>query len=414
MSVGDGLQSQFDRLQRSALIAAGAGLAGCVALSLIPALRPSIFPAYLAAFLFWCGLSIGCLTLTILHHLVGGNWGMPVRRLMEVGAVNLIPMTVLFLPILIGLGYNYPWADPKMIEHSELIQHKAAIGFLDSHGYAFTMRAGLMFIFWITLALWCYRSSLKQDREGDGAVRGIERVSGLLMALMFLTGTFAAIDWGMTREPEWYSSMYGPMVLIGWGLIAFAFTVLAASRLSTHEPMSSAATTTRIHDLGNLMLAFTMLWAYTSFSQFLIIWVANLAEEAPWYLRRTQGGWQYVAVGLIVLHFFVPFFCLLFRNVKRTPRYLLRVAMALLVMHLLDLTWLTIPANAQWYTPASSSEIAGISYPLSLIDLGLVVVAFTGIGGVWLWVFAGQLRDRPVVIRPALVTGSGHHPTGDQ
>ena len=242
------------------------------------------------------------------------------------------------------------------------------------------------------------------------------------MAGVFFTGTFAAIDWNMTREPEWVSSIYGAMVLLGWGLEAFAFTIILSTWLTSRSPdMRTVATTSRMHDLGNLMLAFTLLWAYTSFSQLLIIWMANMKEEAPWYVRRSHGGWEYVATALVILHFAVPFLCLLFRNVKRTPRYLVRVAILLLAMHLLDLTWLTIPANAQWNGVGVAHAAEGhvekastLIYAFSPIDLALVLLAFVGIGGFWVFSYMWLLRDKPVVVRSALThpPGRDYLPTG--
>jgi hypothetical protein len=420
--VAEGLQNQIDRLRFLSVPAAGVGL-GLSAL-LAFAIPYSMLAAYLTAYMFWFGLSLGCLALTVLHHLVGGNWGQPVRRLLEIGAVVLVPMVLLFLPILIGRAYIYPWANSEVAASSELIQYKRdVLGFLG--GSKFALRAAIGFGFWVILALWCYSNSLKcdqvdDDRDVPASPRPIERISGLLMAAVFFTGTFAAIDWDMTREPEWYSSIYGPMVLLGWGLEAFAFTIIVATLLRDRSPeMATVATTSRMHDLGNLMLAFTLLWAYTSFSQLLIIWMGNLNEEAPWYVRRATGGWQYVVAALIIFHFFVPFFCLLFRSVKRTPRYLMSVAAFILAMHLLDLAWLTIPANAKW---AGVGESAGHSehaenlyYALSIIDLGLVLLAFVGIGGVWLFSFLWLLRDKPVVIRSALThpPGRDYLPSGD-
>lgn len=410
MSAGDGVQSQIDRLRNLAVPVAAAGLAVTLGLSLVPALSRSALSAYLVAFLFWCGLSIGCLALTVLHHLVGGNWGMPIRRFLEIGAVNLIPMALLFLPIVIGMGVLYPWADPRMIEENHLIRFKVEeLGYL---GQApFLIRSAIGFTLWIVLALWFYRNSTKRDSVASASPRGIERISGFLMALVFFTGTFAAIDWNMTREPEWYSSIYGPLTLIGWGLEAFAFTILLVTYLTSRSrEMAEAATNVRMIDLGNLTLAFTMLWAYMAFSQYLIIWMANMAEEAPWFLRRSHGGWQYVAIALIVLHFFVPFFCLLFRKVKQTPTYMARVAILLLVMHVIDLAWITLPANAQWAESDAVHGIAAFTYAINLIDLGLVLAAFAGIGGAWIFAFTFLLRDRPVVIREALVpAASGGH-----
>lgn len=402
MSVGEGLQSRLAGYQFAALIAAGVGLAGSL-VAFFAAPQHS-FPAYLTAFLFWCGLSVGSLALLMLHILVGGNWGLPIRRFLEIGAVNVIPMIALFLPILFGLRSIYPWAEPAIYEHDELIKYKVeTLGFLTPS--AFAIRAFVFFLVWGLIAWFTSRTARANENAGTATrSRAVDKFSGLLMAIMFFTGTFAAIDWNMTREPAWYSSMYGPMVLIGWGLEAFAFTIgLTILLAPDHEPLKRVATVERMHDLANLMFAFTILWAYTSFSQFLITWMGNLAEEAPWYLRRSTGGWQAIVAILILFHFFVPFFALLFKPIKRNPRTLLIFAALLLGMHLLDLTWLTIPANAQYVEATGShDELAHMTYTLSPVDLLLVLLAFAGIGGAWILAFLWQLRDTPLVSGDAL------------
>ena len=156
--------------------------------------------------------------------------------------------------------------------------------------------------------------------------------------------TFAAIDWMMSIEPDWYSTIYGVMVLVSWCLSGLCVAVLVASWLTRFRGYPAVATPVGFNDLGNLMLAFTMLWAYMSFSQYLIIWSGNLAEEVPWYLDRSVGGWRYVAASLMVFHFFVPFFCLLVRENKRRPDRLWRIAAAILAMHFVNDVWLIVPA----------------------------------------------------------------------
>src|SRR5579883_2145175 len=152
------------------------------------------------------------------------------------------------------------------------------------------------------------------------------------------------IDWGMSIEPDWYSTIYGAMLLTGHGLATFAVMIIIAVLLADVEPISAIATPNQFHDLGNLLLTFVMLWAYMSFSQYLVIWSGNLTEEIPWYLRRSRDGWRWVCGALMLFHFFVPFFLLLFRESKRDPRILGAIAAAILVMHFVDLVWLIIPA----------------------------------------------------------------------
>jgi hypothetical protein len=190
----------------------------------------------------------------------------------------------------------------------------------------------------------------------------------------------------MSLEPKWSSTIFGAMLITGEALATFALMIVIAVLLAADRPMREAAAPPRLHDLGNLLLAFVMLWAYMAFSQFLIIWCGDLTEEIPWYLHRTQGGWQSVALLLIVLHFFLPFFVLLSRESKRQSRWLFRVAWIIIVMHLVDLVWLVIPASVDTTHPR-----------IPWGHLPLILVAIAGIGGIWTAAFLWQLKGGPLV-----------------
>ena len=203
---------------------------------------------------------------------------------------------------------------------------------------------------------------------------------------MFLAATFSAIDWGMSLDPKWTSTIYGVMLIIGDALTTLAMMIVVASFLAADKPMSEIATPGRLNDLGNLMLAFVMLWAYMSFCQFLIIWSGNLTEEIPWYLRRTRGGWQWVALSLIVFNFFLPFFVLLFRSNKRETKKVSRVALWILFMHWVNLVWLVIPASSD---PASPQIL--------WVEVFLSAIVTVGIGGIWAASTIYWLKGRPLV-----------------
>ena len=242
----------------------------------------------------------------------------------------------------------YPWA------HVAASGHEAAT---ESSPYLnesfFLIRAAVYFVFWIALALVLNGWSNQQDLTSDPAPsRRLQAISGPSTVLLFLAGTFSAIDWGMSLDLRWTSTIYGPMIIVGDALATLAMTIVVALLLASARPMSEIATPGRLNDLGNLLLAFVMLWAYMAFCQFLIIWAGNLSEEIPWYLRRTRGGWQWVALALILFHFFLPFFVLLMRSSKRQSKFLLRVALWVLFMHWVDLIWLVVPASTD---PASPS-----------------------------------------------------------
>lgn len=367
----------FERVQGLAPIVGGVALGVCLLLALLaPA---TILPPYLVAFVFWFGIALGCLGLLLLNNLVDSSWGQLVRRPLEAGAMAMLPMAALFLPLLIGATRLYPWAGPAAANDA-LIQHKAA--YLNVGAFAF--RALLYFAFWIGLAVVLNRSARKLDRSNDeGTRRLLQTISGPCLLLVFLTATFAVIDWTMSLEPHWYSSLYGPMVIIGWGLATFATMILVTSRLTGLPQLAPFATANRWHDLGNLMLAFVMLWAYMSFAQFLIIYSGNLAEEIPWYLRRTRGGWQFVAIGLLLFQFFLPFFMLLARESKRRVESLVLIAGWILFMRLVDTVWLVLPALGSPVSPH-----------IPWLQLLLVPVTVVGVGGFCVWAFAWSWNRR--------------------
>ncbi len=379
------LRLRLDRVQRLAMVVAVAGLVVCAGGWLLwPA---AFFPAYLVGYVFWVGIALGCLGLTMLHHLVGGGWGLPIRRPMESAGVTLLPLAMLFIPIALNLPVLYEWARPEEVAHDTLLQAKSS--YLNA-GF-FLGRTAAYFAVWFVLALVTGGLSAAQDRRDDyGPSRTLGALAGPGLILLFLTGSFAAIDWMMTLEPHWVSSIYGAMVVVGEGLATLAMLVLIIVAMSDRRPMSEAVKPGRLHDLGNLMLAFTMLWAYMSFSQYLIIWSGNLPEEIPWYLRRARGAWQWVALALIVFHFFLPFFVLLFRENKRQGRVLAMAAAWVLAMHWLDLVWLIIPASIDVKVKSSQPQV-----PWGTVLLSLAALA--GIGGIWVAAFLWRLKSWPLV-----------------
>jgi hypothetical protein len=389
-----GLRAELDRIQSVALIAGLAGTAAILALGLVWPHRAG--PAYLVGYLFWVGIALGCVSLTMLHHLTGGNWGLVIRRPMEAGAGTLILLAVLFLPLWFLRGWIYPWVHPE----GELV-HVVEAKEVYLNSTAWTIRTIVYFAIWIGMGLALAGLSRRQDRtESTQPSDWLETLSGPGMGVIFLTGTFAAIDWIMSLEPAWYSTIYGAMVIVGWGLATFATMIVVTRFLSRHEPIAALTTAGRLNDLGNLLLAFTMLWAYLSFSQYLIIWAGNLTEEIPWYLRRTRGGWGWIASALILFQFFLPFFLLLSRDLKRRVETLAVVAGVILVMRLVDLAWLVVPAS----NDPSHPQFA----PVTLL---LVPVAAVGIGGLWVWMLVGNLKARPLIpVRDPHVREALAHP----
>ncbi|MEW6299069.1 MAG: hypothetical protein AB1671_15240 [Thermodesulfobacteriota bacterium] len=364
-------------LQRRAwLVGAGGLLLGLVGLVLSPA---QFFRSYLFAYLFWLSIAIGCAAVVMIYHLVGGAWGFVIRRLLEAGMRTLPVMAVLFLPLLLGLSSLYEWARPEAVAGDALLQHKSA--YLNVP--FFMVRAALYFAVWVGIAHFLHKWSLAQDETGDPALaRRMEAVSGPGLVLYGGAVTFAAVDWAMSLDPHWFSTIYGILWMVGQVLTALAFVIVALRLLANQEPLAGVLTRSHFHDLGNLLLAFVMLWAYVSFSQFLIIWSGNLTEEIPWYLRRLHGGWQEVGIALITYHFALPFLVLLTRRAKQSPLALACVAGGLLLMRLIDVFW--------FIAPEFHPTVGGA---LHLLD----VLALVGIGGIWLGGFIGHLKKVPLL-----------------
>ncbi len=352
------------------------------------------FRAYLTGYLLWAGLALGCLALLMLQHLTGGDWGFVIRRILEAGTRTFSVLAALFLPLAVGLWmdaqaapatggehphvYLYEWAHKSVVEGDKILTQKAA--YLNVP--FFLLRAAAYFLAWMGLAWKLNQLSAEQDRTADaGLGRTFQKVSGPGLLLYGLTATFAAVDWVMSLEPHWFSTVYGLMFIVGQGLTTLSFAVLVLRGLRDEEPLAGVVRKSHFHDLGNLMLAFVMLWAYLAFSQFLIIWSGNLPEENVWYLRRMTHGWEWFAGLLFAFHFVLPFLLLLSRQTKQSVEMLSRVAAWMIFVRFADLFWLIAPAF----------EHEGVRVHW------LNVAAPIGIGGIWLWSFLGQLARQPLL-----------------
>ena len=364
------------RLQRLALIAGVAGLLVCV---LGFFLSPDyFFRSWLVGWVYWVNVALGCLALSLLHHLTHGGWGIVMRRVMEAATRTLPVMLVLFLPIFLGMQELYLWARPEEVRQHALLQAKEA--YLNVP--FFIVRQFLYFAIWAGIAFLLSRMSQRQDRGDDPAItRRMQLIAAPALAGYCLAVTFASVDWMMSIQPEWYSTMYGVYLMGSQGLSALAFLIAFGVWLSRREPLDRVLFPRHFHDYGKLLLAFTMLWAYFSFSQFLIIWSGNLPEEIHFYLERFYHGWGVVALALVVLHFALPFVLLLSRNLKRNSNTLVRVAGLMMVMRLVDLIWQVEPAYHEQH-PAM---------------YWMYLAAPIGIGGLWLFFFLRELRKRPLL-----------------
>jgi hypothetical protein len=340
--------------------------------------HPGVFTSYLFAYMFWIGVTCGSLGLLMLHHTVGGGWGFLIRRFMEAGTRLFLPMAILFIPIVIAL-ISFPlyrWAHAGPDDH--IVHAKAP--YLNVP--FFLARAVLYFLIWGGLAWFFNKWGATQDERADPAVSNRLNVVGAGGLVLFvITITFMAVDWIMSLAPDWFSSIFGLLVVVTQGLSTLALMLALFGRLYGGRALDAGVPSGYFRDLGNLMLAFTLLWAYMSFGQYLIIYSGNLAEEVRWYLDRREGGWGVVSLLLIPFHFALPFLILLLgSHVKRSPQRLARVAGFLIFMRFVDLFW--------WVTPTFRDH-----FSLTAADIGAPLL----IGGIWLWLWVGQVRDQYLV-----------------
>ena len=360
--------------QRRAMVV---GIIGLLALLLSLIFdRRQFFQSYQVGWTFWTGITVGSLALLMLQHLTSGGWGLVIRRVLEAATRTLPVMAILFVPIILGARYIYPWTNHEEVAAHPEVQFKASylsVGF-------FTIRAVIYFAIWLTLVFFLNRWSLAQDRTADNRyTKNMRVLSGPGMVLLIFVVTFASIDWYMSLEPEWFSTIYGFIFVAAWSLSALAFVIFVMAQLHREEPMKRIVAPLHFQDLGKLTLALVMLWAYFAFSQYLIIWSGNLPEEIVWYIRRMHGGWGVTIVTIAILHFAAPFLFLLSRSLKRSGRRLMLVAGLIILMRSIDLLWMLVPAYAghRW--------------------IWMDVLALIGFGGLWLALFTWQLGKRPLI-----------------
>ena len=339
------------------------------------------YRSYLFGFLFWVGVAVGSLWLLMIHHLSGGVWGLGIRRILEAASRTLFFGVLAFAPVWLGIGRLFSWSHADVVARDPLVQQKAA--YLNVP--FFTARALFYFACWSLLAHFLSKWSLERDRTNDARFsERLQGISGGGLVLLGLTITFSAVDWAMSLNPHWFSTIYGVIFMVGQVLSALAFVILLIAMIGHEKPLVDVISREVVHDLGKLLLAFVMLWAYMGVSQLIIVWSANLPEEIPWYIQRFEGGWRVIAVLLLVFHFALPFLMLLSRELKRNVRALALVAAGLFAVRLLDLYWLIAP-DLQGH--------GSHGFHLHWLD----VVAPVAIGGLWIALFERELRSRPLL-----------------
>jgi hypothetical protein len=363
------LAADFDRFSQRALMI---GVAGLALSGLGWFLNPDQFyRSYLVGFIFCNGIALGCLAIAMLHQLSGGAWGVMIRRILE-SATRTFPVTlVLFLPILFGIHSLYTWSNPAVVAADKTLQHKVA--YLNVP--FFMGRAALYFAIWLTVSYFFNKWSLEQDRSGaEPWQTKMQLLGGPALLLYGATVTFSSIDWVMSLDPHWYSTIFGILFIGGQGVSALSFAIAIVVLVATRPPMSDAITDKHLRDIATLLFAFIMLWAYFNFSQFLLIWAGNLPSEIPFYLKRMQGGRMWVGLFLVVCHFVLPFLLLLSREFKSNRKWMGAMAAWVICMRVVDLFWVT-GFDLHW----------------------LNVAAPVGLGGVWLAAFFRQLKQRPLL-----------------
>jgi hypothetical protein len=369
-------RQELDWLQWRAL---AAGIIALVICAIAAPFSPAqFFQAYLTAYLFYVGIALGCLATLMLYHLTGGAWGFLIRRILEAGMRTLPLLAVLFIPIACGLGHLYRWALPEIVAQDKELQHKVAY----LVPWFFWVRAGIYFVTWIALAYILSRWSHRQDQTGDARLTSrLGRLSGPGLVAYGITITFASVDWIMSLQPAFRSTIFGPLVATGQFLSGQAFAIIVLAWLIARTPVANLVSVEALNDLGNILFTFLIIWTYLGFFQYMLIWIANLQYDIIWYLPRSQGGWKWVGWALIIFHFAVPFFLLLLRDVKRDPLRLAMVAGLILFMQLVY--------NYFQVQPAVASRRIAQHWMDFLTPIGL--------GGIWLAAFVRQIKQAPIL-----------------
>jgi hypothetical protein len=346
-------------------------------------IRPEEFyRAYLLGFMCWLGVALGSMAILMIRHLTGGGWGVVIRRTLGAAMRTLPLLALLFIPIILGMHRLYIWAQPlDNIADKHLREHLQDITktYLTTNG--FIIRAVFYFAIWNLLSFLLTKWSKQTDRPGapDNTQR-FKAISGPGLILYGFTISFAAIDWVMSLDPSWVSTIFGLIILIGEVLSAMCFAVVVERILFNYKPMSEMLKPDFVHDHGKWMLAFTMVWAYFNFSQWLIIWAGNLPAEITFYLKRLSGGWGLIGLTLVLFHFAIPFGILLSRPFKRDIHRLAWLAAWLLLMRYLDLFWIIEPN----FSKTLRFTVADVIVPVA-------------IGGIWLAYFFRNLAALPLL-----------------
>jgi hypothetical protein len=373
-------------IERIAGLIGIAGLFGCVVGYFTDHER--FFQSYLFAFLFWAGFAVGGLGILLLNNVVGGKWGVTIRRYNEACARTMPLIAVFFVVILLGVKDIYGWATPANVAANEFLKHRQA--YLNFWG--FTLRTVVNFAIWLFFIWRLNKWTDEQDHTGDPQIKEkLRKFSAPALLIFVLSVTVAYIDWILSVDNQFYSTVFGGMVLIANVQATFAMSILALILTSTENRFDSRVNAPILHDLGKLLFAFTIFWTYLSASQLIIIWPANLPQEITWYLDRTDGFWKALATFVGLTMFAIPFLALLSQDRKKDPRRLIRVTVWVLVVNAIYFFWLVEPTFRG--SSASTTLHTSPGFNVYWTDFA----AFFGIGGIWVYYFIAQLRRRPLL-----------------
>ena len=341
------------------------------------------FRSWLFAWMFWLGVSLGAMAINMLHHMTGGAWGLIIRRLCETAALVLPLMLILFIPIFLGMSHVYPWVNN--VNHDPILEHRA-------HWLNVPMFIGrtvIYFVIWFGFAFALRTDALVYDRDVDAIplLMRLRRISAAGIPIYFVTMTLAGVDWIMSRDPHWFSTVFGFLLCIGQALAGLCFIIIILSIIADDPPFKRVMHPNYLNDMGNVLLTFVILWAYLGLSQFLIIWLGNIQKEISWYMARTDGGWRWIGGVLILFHFLVPFIVLLQRRMKRKLRNLTLVAVGVFFIHVLHVVYIVTPTLRLAPWPAWKWVVAEI----------MNLAAWVGIGGLWIGTFLWILKGKPLL-----------------
>ena len=368
-----------DKFKNLALGVGIIGLIGCCIGFFLR--REAFFPSYLTAYTFWVTIGLGALFFILVHHLVDATWSVVLRRLAESAMATLPLMAIFFIPIILGLHDLYHWSHADAVAHDELLQKKEP--YLNQA--FFIIRTLIYFSIWYFLARNLYKTSLKQDDKHDEQIIiKLRRISGPGMLLFAITLTFAAFDWLMSLDPHWFSTIFGVYFFAGSFLSILAFITIVVAFMRRYGVLQKEVTIEHFHDLGKLLFAFTIFWSYIAFSQYFLIWYGNIPEETIWYLHRWEGNWKYISLVMVFGHFVIPFLVLLSREPKRNVTAMTIMSFWILVIHSVDLYWIILP-NFHHH------------FHISFIDAFMLVAAFAGVGGIFLFSFWNKFSSQPII-----------------